>query len=88
MTVTIITILWDMSIHTDRTIAANRPDIVLKNNKGKTSLLIDMTIQLHTNTSVNTTEKLNKYKTWKSSLSEYGGSKQQKSRRLWEPLAP
>ena len=73
MTVTIITILWDMSIHTDRTIAANRPDIVLKNKNGKTSLLIDMTIPLDTNTSVNTTEKLNKYKTWKSRLSECGG---------------
>ena len=57
-----VTILWDMPIHTDRTIAANRPDIVLKNKKDKTCLLIDMTIPLNTNTSVKTTEKLNKYK--------------------------
>ena len=28
-----VTILWDMPIHTERTIAANRPDIVLKNNQ-------------------------------------------------------
>ena len=56
------TILWDMPIHTDRTTAANTPDIVLKNKKDKTSLLIDMTIPLDTNTSVKTTEKLNKYK--------------------------
>ena len=83
-----ITILWDMSIHTDRTIAANRPDIVLQNKKGKPCLPIDTTIPLDTNTSVNTTEKLNKYKTWKSRLSECGGSKQQKSWWLWEPLAP
>ena len=47
-----VTILWDMPIHTDRTIAANRPDIVLKNKKDKTCLLIDMTIPLNTNTSV------------------------------------
>ena len=40
-----------MPIHTDRTIAANRPNIVLK-NKDKTCLLIDMTIPLDTNSSV------------------------------------
>ena len=57
-----ITILWDMSIHTDRTIPANQPDIVLKNKKGKTCLFIDTTIPLETNISVNTMEKLNKYK--------------------------
>ena len=57
-----ITILWNMPIHTDRTIAANRPDIVLKNKKDKTCLLIDMTVPLDDNTSVKTTEKLNKYK--------------------------
>ena len=41
-----ITILWDMHIHTDRAITTNRPDIVLKNKKDKTWLLIDMTIHL------------------------------------------
>ena len=40
------TILWYMPIHTDRTIAVNRPDIVLKNKKDKTCLLIDMTVPL------------------------------------------
>ena len=57
-----VTILRDTPIHTGRTIAANRPDIVLKNKKDKTCLLIDMTVPLDTNTSVKTTEKLNKYK--------------------------
>ena len=57
-----VTILWDMPIHTDKTIAANRPDIALKNKRDKTCLLIDMTIPLDTNTSVKTTEKLTKYK--------------------------
>ena len=57
-----VTILWDMPIHTDRTIAANRLDIVLKNKKDKTCLLIDMTIPLNTNTSVKSMEKLTKYK--------------------------
>ena len=55
-----VTILWDMPIHTDKTIAANRPDIVLKNKRDKTCLLIDMTIPLDTNTSVKTTEKITK----------------------------
>ena len=32
-----VTILWDVPIRTDRTIAANRPDIVLKNKKTKPS---------------------------------------------------
>ena len=56
-----VTILWDMPIHTDRTIAANRPDIVLKNKENKTCLVTDITISLDTNTSVKTTEKLIKY---------------------------
>ena len=43
---------------TDRTIAANRQNIVLKNKSDKTCLLIDMTIPLDTNTSVKTREKL------------------------------
>ena len=49
-----------MPIHTDKTIAANRPDIVLTNKKDKTCLLIDMTIPLDTNTSVKTMEKIDK----------------------------
>ena len=57
-----INILWDLPIHTDRTISANRPDIVQKNKKDKTCLLIDMTVPLNANTSVKTTEKLDKYK--------------------------
>ena len=57
-----VTILWDMPIHTDRTIAANRPDIVLKNKKDKICLLLDMTVSLDTNTSVKATQKFTKYK--------------------------
>ena len=51
-----------MPIHIDRTITARRPDIVLNNKKDKTCLLVDKTVPLDTNTSVKTTEKLNKYK--------------------------
>ena len=56
-----VTIMWDMPIHTDRTIAANSLVIALKSKKDKSRLLIDMTIPLNTNTSVKATEKLNKY---------------------------
>ena len=35
---------------------------MLKNKKDKTCLLIDMTVPLDNNTSVKTTEKLNKYR--------------------------
>ena len=54
-------IMWDMPIHTDRTIAANSLVIALKSKKDKSRLLIDMTISLNTNTSVKATGKLNKY---------------------------
>ena len=57
-----VTILWNMIIHTDRTMAANRPDIVVKNKNDKTCLLTDMTTPLDTNSSVKTTKKLTKYK--------------------------
>ena len=35
-----VTILWDFPIRTDRTIQANRPDIVIKHKKNKTCQLI------------------------------------------------
>ena len=55
-----VTIPWDMPIYTDRTIAANRSDIVLKNKKDKTCLHIDITVPRDTNTSVKITETLTK----------------------------
>ena len=57
-----VTTLWDMPIYTDRTISANKPDIVLKNKRTKPCLLIDMTTPLDSNTSVKTKGKLKKYK--------------------------
>ena len=35
-------ILWDMPIQMDKEIKANRPDIVVKDKKGTTCVLIDM----------------------------------------------
>ena len=39
-----LTILWDMPMHTDRKITANRPDIVIKDHKTKSCKLIDMAV--------------------------------------------
>ena len=51
-----------MQIHKDREIAANKPDIVIKDHKNKTCKLIDMAVPSNRNTSLRTTEKLSKYK--------------------------
>ena len=57
-----VTILWDFEVHTDRTIKANRPDIIIKDYETKTCFLIDMTNPSERNTSVKELEKLRKYK--------------------------
>ena len=51
-----MTILWDLPIRTDRTIQANRPDIIIKYKQNKTCQLIDMS-----NISAKEFEKLSKY---------------------------
>ena len=55
------TILWDFDIHTDRTIQANRPNIVVKNHNDKIYFLIDMSVPSDTNVSLKIFEKLSKY---------------------------
>ena len=39
-----VTIFWDCSIHTDRKIKPNKPDITVKDKRGKTCKLIDVKI--------------------------------------------
>ena len=56
------TILWDYSIQTDRTIKANRPDIVIKDKTENICLLLDVSIPSDRNTSTKIFEKLSKYK--------------------------
>lgn len=55
-------ILWDFSIQTDKTIKANRPDLVIQDKTNKTCLLVDVSVPSDRNTSVKTFEKLSKYK--------------------------
>ena len=57
-----ISILWDFPVHTDRTIQANRPDIIIKDRKNKVCVLIDMSVPTDKNISVKVFDKLSKYK--------------------------
>ena len=36
--------MWDMPVNTDRTITANRPDIIIKDSVNSTCKLMDMSI--------------------------------------------
>jgi hypothetical protein len=37
-----VPVLWKQEVHTDREVTANRPDIIIKNKKEKTCILIDV----------------------------------------------
>ena len=82
------TILWDFPIQTDRTIQANRPDIVVKDFLGNVCYLIDMSVPSDKNVSSKTFEKLSKYKdleieigTSELELSQSGKEKNQRISR-------
>jgi hypothetical protein len=44
-----VTVLWNQAVHTDREVTANRPDIIIKNKKEKTSTLIEVAIPVDRN---------------------------------------
>jgi hypothetical protein len=54
------TILWDMPIHTDREINANRPDIIVKDKKNIKCYLIDMSVPKDCNVGTKEMEKRSK----------------------------
>ena len=71
-----VTILWDnMQVHTDKTIKAYKPDIIIKDKQEKTCMLIDMTIPSDRNTSVKVAEKLSKYKDLEIEITKMWGLK-------------
>ena len=57
-----MTILWDFLIRTNRTIQANRPDIVIKHKQNKACQLIDMSLSSNSNIFAVECGKLSKYK--------------------------
>ena len=70
-----VTILWDMQVHTDKTIKANKPDIITKDKQQKTCILIDMAIPSDRNTSVNVAMTLSKYKDLEIEITKMWGLK-------------
>ena len=67
-----VTLIWDMQIHTDKEIKANKPDIVTKNHANNTCQLIDITIPSDRNVSIKEVEKFSKYKDLKTEISKCG----------------
>ena len=51
-----------LSIHTDKEIKANRPDIVIKDKANNLCILIDVTVPSERNVAAKEAEKISKYK--------------------------
>ena len=64
-----------MQVHTDRTISANKPDIIIKDKREKTCMLIDMAVPSDRNISVKVAEKLSKYKDLEIAITRIWGTK-------------
>jgi hypothetical protein len=52
-----VTVLWNQGVRTDREVTADRPDIIIKNTKEKTCILIDVAIPAHRNVTQKEAEK-------------------------------
>jgi hypothetical protein len=57
-----VTVLWNQAVHTDREVTANRTDIIIKNKKEKTYILIDVAISADRNVVQKEAENNLKYK--------------------------
>jgi hypothetical protein len=57
-----VTILWNQQVQTDRTIYNNKPDIIIRNNKKTTCMLIDVAISGDGNVIKKEAKKILKYK--------------------------
>ena len=51
-----VTLIWDMQVHTDKEIKANKPDTIIKDHINSTCQLIDMTIPSDRNVSIKEVE--------------------------------
>ena len=57
-----VAILWDLSVHTDRKIDANRLDIIIKNHEERTCIMMRVVVPSDQNISLKEFQKLSKYK--------------------------
>ena len=57
-----VTILWEFTVHTDRRIDANRPDIIIKNHEERACIMMDVAVPSDQNISLKEFQKLSKYK--------------------------
>ena len=71
------TILWDMQVNTDRTISVNKLNIIIKDRREKTCMLIDMAVPSDRNTSIEVAEKLSKFKDLEIKITKMWGMKSQ-----------
>jgi hypothetical protein len=55
-------VLWNQGVRTDREVTENRPDIIIKNRKEKTRILIDVAIPADRNITQKEAEKKLKYR--------------------------
>ena len=55
------TILWDMQVHTERTISTNEPGFIIRDKQEKTCMLMDIAVLSDLSTPVKVAEKLSKY---------------------------
>lgn len=69
--------LWDMPIHTDREIEANKPDIIIRDMTNNRCMLIDMAFPAERNTSVKVIEKSPKYKDMEIEINRMRGVKKE-----------
>ena len=65
-----VKILWDFTIHTDRKIDANRPDIIIKDHREKTCIMLDVSVPADKNISLEEFQKLSKYKNLESEVTK------------------
>jgi hypothetical protein len=57
-----VTVLWNQGVHAYREVMANRPDIIIKNKKEKTCILIDVAIPADRNVMQKEAENKPKHK--------------------------
>ena len=67
-----VTILWDFTVHTDRTTTANKPDIVIKDLKARTCQIIDMAVPVIVTFRLKSMMNFRNIKTWKLRSPECG----------------